>query len=138
MRAFTISKLSRASQQSSLYSRSDSRNARAVGGRTGIREGDETDPLNPVVLNRGRTFGFSDVTFLGQYRFFNDKKTLVEAAVFLGVKAPTGVTNRYDNQGELFDAEFQPGTGAWNGLFGFAVTKRVGSWSLDSNVLYIL
>ena len=46
-------------------------------GRTGIREGDETDPLNPVVLNRGRTFGFSDVTFLGQYRFFNDKKTLV-------------------------------------------------------------
>jgi hypothetical protein len=107
-------------------------------GRTGIREGDASDPLNPVVHDRGSTFGFSDVTFLGQYRFFNDKKTQTEAALLLGVKAPTGVTNRYDNQGELFDAEFQPGTGAWNGLFGLAVTKRFGSWSLDSNVLYIL
>jgi hypothetical protein len=55
-------------------------------GRTGIREGDATDPLNPVVLDRGSTFGFSDVTFLGQYRFFNDKKTQTEAAVLLGVK----------------------------------------------------
>jgi Putative MetA-pathway of phenol degradation len=107
-------------------------------GRTGIREGDATDPLNPVVLDRGSTFGFSDLTFLGQYRFFNDKKTQTEAAVLLGVKAPTGVTNRYDNQGKLFDAEFQPGSGAWNGLFGFAATKRFGSWSLDSNVLCIL
>jgi hypothetical protein len=107
-------------------------------GRTGIREGDDTNPLNPVVLDRGSTFSFSDVTFLGQYRFFNDKKTQTEAAALLGLKAPTGLTNRYDNQGVLFDAEFQPGTGAWNGLFGFAVTKRFGSWSLDSNVLYIL
>src|SRR5262245_15005729 len=39
-------------------------------GRTGIREGEATDPLNPVVVNMGSTFGFSDVTFLGQYRFF--------------------------------------------------------------------
>src|SRR5262249_3239231 len=61
-----------------------------------------------------------------------------EVAVLLGVKAPTGVTNRIDNQGQLFDAEFQPGTGAWNGLFGLAVTKRSRSWSLDGNVLYIL
>jgi hypothetical protein len=107
-------------------------------GRTGIREGDATDPLNAIVLDRGSTFGFSDVTFLGQYRFFNDKQTKTEAALLLGVKAPTGLTNRYDNQGQLFDAEFQPGTGAWNGLFGTAVTKRFGAWSLDSNVLYIL
>jgi hypothetical protein len=107
-------------------------------GRTGIREGDATDPLNAIVLDRGSTFGFSDVTFLGQYRFFNDKQTKTEAALLLGVKAPTGLTNRYDNQGQLFDAEFQPGSGAWNGLFGMAVTKRFGSWSLDSNVLYIL
>jgi len=107
-------------------------------GRTGIREGEATDPLNPIVVDRGSAFGFSDVTFLGQYRFFNDKKAQTEVAVLLGVKAPTGVTNRVDNEGQLFDAEFQPGTGAWNGLFGLAVTKRFGSWSLDGNVLYIL
>src|SRR5262245_64540185 len=57
-------------------------------GRTGIREGDETDPLNPALVNRGSTFGFSDVTFLGQYRFFNDKKTQTEDTILLGVKAP--------------------------------------------------
>jgi hypothetical protein len=107
-------------------------------GRTGIREGDATDALNPIVVDRGSTFGFSDVTFLGQYRFFNDKTTQTEAAILLGVKAPTGLTDRFDNQGQLFDAEFQPGSGAWNGLFGLAVTKRFASWSLDGNVLYIL
>src|SRR5262249_12026090 len=98
---------------------------------TGIREGDAADPLNPIVVDRGSASGFGDVTFLGQYRFFLDKKTQTEAAVLLGVQAPTGVTNRVDNQGQLFDAEFQPGTGAWNGLFGAAVTKRFGSWSFD-------
>ncbi len=107
-------------------------------GRTGIREGDATDPLNPVVVDRGSAFGFSDITFLGQYRFFNDKSSRTEAAVLLGVKAPTGATSRVDKQGELFDAEFQPGSGAWNGLFGLAGTHRFGAWSLDGNVLYIL
>ena len=107
-------------------------------GRTGIREGDATDPVNLIVVDRGSSFGFGDITLLGQYRFFNDKKARTEAAVLLGVKAPTGPANRVDNQGQLFDAEFQPGTGAWNGLFGLAVTKRYGSWSLDGNVLYIL
>ena len=107
-------------------------------GRTGIREGDATDPLNPIVVDRGSTSGFSDVTFLGQYRFFNNLSTRTEAAVLFGVKAPTGVTNRVDKQGELFEAEFQPGSGAWSGLFGLAFTHRVGAWSFDSNVLYIL
>ena len=77
-------------------------------GRTGIREGDEANPLDAIVLNRGSTFGFSDVTFLGQYRSFNDKKTQTEAAVLLGVKVPTGFTNRYDNQGELFTLSSSP------------------------------
>ena len=107
-------------------------------GRTGIREGDASDPFNPAVVDRGSAAGFGDVTFLGQYRFFNDQRSRTDAAVLLGVKAPTGTTNRVDKQGELFDAEFQPGGGAWNGLFGVAATRRFGSWSLDSNVLYIL
>jgi hypothetical protein len=105
-------------------------------GRTGIREGE--DLLNPVVVDRGSAAGFSDVTLLSQYRFFNDKSSRTEAALLLGVKAPTGVTNRVDKQGELFDAEFQPGSGAWNGLFGLAFTKRAGAWSFDTNVLYAL
>jgi hypothetical protein len=107
-------------------------------GRTGIREGEATDPVNPIVVDRGSAFGFGDITLLAQYRFFSEKKAQTEVAVLLGVTAPTGLTNRVDNQGQLFDAEFQPGTGAWNGLFGLAATKRYGSWSLDGNVLYVL
>jgi hypothetical protein len=42
------------------------------------------------------------------------------------------------DNGELFAAEFQPGRGAWDGMFGLAATKRVGPWSFDANVLYIL
>ena len=56
----------------------------------------------------------------------------------LGVKVPTGVTDRHTDTGELVDAEFQPGTGSWDGLFGLAATKRIGPWSFDANVLYIL
>jgi hypothetical protein len=107
-------------------------------GRTGIREGEGTDPADASVVNRGSASGFSDVTFFGQYRFFNNKSTQTEAAALFGVKAPTGVTNRVDKQGELFDAEFQPGSGAWSGLLGLAFTRRVSAWSFDSNVLYVL
>jgi len=107
-------------------------------GRTGIREGSAIDPIDPIVLDRGSTFGIGDITLLGQYRFLNDMKAQQEVAVLLGVTAPTGITNRVDNQGQLFDAEFQPGTGAWSGLFGLAATKRFRSWSLDSNILYFL
>src|SRR5262249_6529936 len=49
-------------------------------GRTGIREGDATDPVNLIVVDRGSSFGFGDITLLGQYRFFNDKKARTEAA----------------------------------------------------------
>jgi hypothetical protein len=78
------------------------------------------------------------MTFFGQYRFYNDRSTRTEAALLLGVKAPTGVTDRINNQGEPFDAEFQPGSGSWDGLFGLAYTKRFGQWSFDANVLYML
>ena len=54
------------------------------------------------------------------------------------MKAPTGATNRHTDTGELFDAEFQPGSGSWDGLFGLAATKRIGPWSFDANVLYVL
>jgi hypothetical protein len=48
------------------------------------------------------------------------------------------VTDRINDEGERFDAEFQPGSGSWDGLFGLAVTQGFGPWSFDSNVLYML
>src|SRR5215510_6901181 len=86
----------------------------------------------------GDSAGIGDLTLLGQYRFYHNRATRTELALLLGVKAPTGVTDRHTDTGELFDAEFQPGSGAWDGMFGLAASKRIGPWSFDANVLYVL
>jgi hypothetical protein len=102
--------------------------------RLDIREGNAGNAVD----ERGDSSGIGDLTLLGQYRFYNNKATRTEAALLLGLKAPTGRTNEYDKLGERFETEFQPGSGSWDGLFGAAFTQRVGAWSFDGNVLYQL
>ena len=107
--------------------------------RTDIREGHHTHLPGGVVSNtvdhRGDSSGLGDLTLLGQWRFFNNQATRTEAAFLFGVKAPTGPTNRLDQQGALFETEFQPGSGSWDVLLGAAFTQRFGAWSFDTNVL---
>jgi hypothetical protein len=109
--------------------------------RTNIREGHH-EHVGGVALNtvdaRGDSQGIGDAVLLAQGRFLNNVMTGTQAAFLIGVKAPTGATNRHDAQGLLFEAEFQPGSGSWDGLFGLAMTQRFGAWSLDGNVLYQL
>jgi hypothetical protein len=108
--------------------------------RTDIREGEHHHLHGGAAVNsvveRGDSSGIGDVTLLGQYRFFNNRATRTEAALLLGVKAPTGRTNVDDEQGARFETEFQPGSGSWDGLFGLAFTQRFTAWSFDTNVLY--
>src|SRR5204862_6231082 len=107
--------------------------------RTDIREGHHEHLPGGIVSNtvdfRGDSSRIGDVTVLGQYRFLNNKATRTEAAFLFGVKAPTGATDRVDALGELFEAEFQPGSGSWDFLLGAAFTQRFGAWSFDANVL---
>jgi hypothetical protein len=107
--------------------------------RKDIREGHhhhhDGEAINEVA-NRGDSDGLGDLTLLGQYRFFNNRATRTEAALLFGVKAPTGDTGVTDNGGERFEAEFQPGSGSWDGLLGLAFTRRMGQLSFDANVLY--
>ncbi len=104
--------------------------------RTGIREAEEEMPGDFEVEDFGPADGIGDLTLFGQYRFFHQDKT--ELAVLFGLKTPTGKTNDHTRQGDLFDAEFQPGSGSWDPLLGLAWTHHAGAWSLDSNVLYTL
>jgi hypothetical protein len=117
--------------------------------RTGIREGvlqdtppvaegeEESAPLR-TVHDRGSTSGFGDMTALAQYRFLNSIRGGTQAALLFGFKAPTGKTSAVDPFGELFEAEFQPGSGSWDGLFGFAFSQRLTpAWSLHANVLAV-
>ena len=110
------------------------------GGHMGMMNANDMSSLmSPDGVNkRGNSSGFSDVTLLGQYRFHNNAQAGTSAAVLFGFKAPTGVTNRRDAAGELFEAEFQPGSGSWDGLLGAAFTKRLGRWSFDVGGLYWL
>ena len=103
------------------------------GGHMGMMNaGDMSSLMSPDGINRrGNSAGFGDVTMLGQYRFHNNAQTGTSAAVLFGFKAPTGSTNQRDAAGQLFQAEFQPGSGSWDGLFGAAFTKRAGRWSFD-------
>jgi hypothetical protein len=110
--------------------------------RTDIREGHHEHLPGGLVSNtvdyRGDSSGFGDITVLGQYRFINSKATQTQAAFLFGVKLPTGATNRLDAQGELFEAEFQPGSGSTDFLLGAAFTQRFGAWSFDASVLGVL
>jgi hypothetical protein len=113
--------------------------------RTGIREGehhhhngeheDETEPAEIEIVDRGDSEGIGDLTVLGQYRFYGPDAG-PQFSVLFGLKTPTGATDERDDEGELFETEFQPGSGSWDGLFGLAATRAAGRWSFDGNVLY--
>ena len=112
--------------------------------RTDIREGlhfHEHPVLGQhvnVIETLGDASGVGDVTLLGQYRFLKDAGSGFEMAALLGVKLPTGKTNGNAAEGERFEAEFQPGSGSWDGQFGLAATMRSGPWSFDTSALYHL
>lgn len=107
--------------------------------RRDVREGSHSHgPAGNTVDFRGDAAGIGDLTLMAQYRFFNDVRSRIEAAVIVGLKAPTGRTGVHDAGRELFNAEFQPGSGSWDGLAGLAFTKRFGAWSFDASVLYQL
>lgn len=91
-------------------------------------------PVNGVA-DRGDSSGIGDVSVLGKYRFWQSGAH--QSALLFGVKAPTGRTN-VEQGGERLDAEHQPGSGAWDGLFGFAVGSKAGPVSLDASALYSL
>jgi hypothetical protein len=104
--------------------------------RTGIREAEEDTPGDFEVEDFGPADGIGDLTLFGQYRFLHQRDT--ELALLFGLKTPTGKTNDHTLQGDVFDAEFQPGSGSWDPLLGLAWTHHVARWSFDSNVLYTL
>jgi hypothetical protein len=118
--------------------RSDIREAHMMDMDAGHMMGGMGGMTSGFINARGNSAGVGDVTLLGQYRFHKNAALGIEAAVLFGIKAPTGQTNRVDNMGELFQAEFQPGTGSWDGLLGFALSKRMGPLSFDVSGLYLL
>jgi hypothetical protein len=96
----------------------------------------EAEEENETV-DRGDTEGVGDLTLFGQYRFYG-QDTGLQASLLTGIKTPTGRTGERDDQGELFEAEFQPGSGSWDPMLGLALSQAQGRWSVDGNVLYTI
>jgi hypothetical protein len=113
----------------------------AEGGETEEHEGGETHHETPAAENetvdRGDTAGVGDLTLFGQYRFYG-QNTGLQASLLTGIKTPTGETGERDDQGELFEAEFQPGSGSWDPMLGLALSQAQGPWSVAGNVLYTI
>jgi len=86
----------------------------------------------------GDSAGLGDVTLFGQYRFVRETADLPAFAVIGGLKMPTGEERERTDEGELFETEFQPGSGSWDPMLGLAATRTFGRASVSANVLYIL
>ncbi len=82
-----------------------------------------------------KSTGIGDVITFGKYRFYNK---LISATAILGIKAPTGQTDERDRTGHRFEPEEQPGTGSTDWIFGMAVNKNLGHFTIDGSILYQL
>ena len=90
------------------------------------------------LLHDDNSKGFGDVKVYGLWRFFQDAATTQNLAVIFGTSIPTGPDNEKTNGGELFEAEFQPGSGSWDPFAGLAYSRGFGRIGLDASVSYVL
>lgn len=104
--------------------------------RNRVREPEHGHGAGDEVEALGDADGVGDLTVFGQYRFFHQTETKTHAAVLFGVKMPTGSTDVRNSEGELFEAEFQPGSGSWDGLLGLAGTQIFGPFAVNASLLY--
>ena len=80
-----------------------------------------------------RSNDIGDIITFGKYRFYNK---LFGATAILGIKAPTGKTDKRDKLGNRFEPEEQPGTGSTDWIFGMALNKGLGRFTIDGSILY--
>lgn len=99
---------------------------------------DTKTAFNGIAIDEGNSIGFGDITVFGEYRFFKNEKNDFHSAILSGIKIPSGVRRTRDNQGLLFEADEQPGTGSWDPIVGFAISKGFKHLALDANGLYTL
>ena len=86
-----------------------------------------------AVLGRKETAtGFGDLRLVGKYRFWQKG---FDAALLLGLKAPTGETSDKNPSGKKFGPEQQPGSGSWDGTVGLTASKGLGPHLTLANAL---
>ena len=98
--------------------------------RKNIRAGENNAGYE--VHTHGDVEDMGDISAILQYKIYDD---VVKIALLAGVKAPTGKDDLKDN-GEVLEADLQPGSGSWDLFAGAAVSKDFENFSLHSDILY--
>ena len=88
----------------------------------------------------GTATGLSDLTLLARCQAIkrHSLTSTFIAALQAGVRFPTGRTNAQDHHENFLDAHLQPGTGAFNYLFGLSTSYAFKRFNLVANGLYNL
>jgi len=100
---------------------------------SGFRMGEDDPVTGPSVIEANSIVGLGDMTLLGKYSFVASE---IEMAVLVGIKMPTGVTDREDNLGDPLEPDHQPGTGSWDPLVGFAAMEQFERFSIGGSLLF--
>lgn len=112
--------------------------------RNGIREAGhhgndgDADGEEPEVEALGTADGVGDLQLGAKFALLDRETDGVGVALLAGLSIPTGATRQRTNDGERFEAEFQPGSGSWDPRFGLSLGKDFGPLSATANVLYTL
>lgn len=86
-----------------------------------------------VTIDEGDSIGFGDLNLLTKYRVV---KKVTQISLLAGIKMPTGQTNERNEFGFKLGADDQPGTGSWDPLIGFAISRPYKQFSFDASTLY--
>lgn len=78
--------------------------------------------------------GLGDLKLTGIYRFLKENENFL--GIVAGVKFPTGETEETNSHGELFEPEFQPGSGSFDYIVGVAFGYEWSLISFRGNGLY--
>ncbi len=88
----------------------------------------------------GKGIGLGDIALMGRYTFYkrHELASTTLVAGQLGVKLPTGATDKKDNMGMPMEAHIQPGTGSTDLLLGLNLSHAAGRVTLATNLLYFI
>lgn len=97
---------------------------------------DEEESFSKVA-NLGNISGIADANLFAFWHVLDDDNQFpLSTALVFGINAPTGRTHAMTNNGVLFSAADQPGTGTWSPFAGIVFSKKVGDFSLDADCTY--
>ncbi len=95
---------------------------------------DELESLN--IAHMGNISAISDTTLFSLWRIFDQEQHPFSMALLSGINIPTGKSSERDQEGQLFPAADQPGSGAWSPFGGLIFTQKWDTFLISTNLIY--